>query len=62
MESEAFNLEKLNKILYLHINPLCIKGISHIKFDTFKSGWSIVYTEGSQVIISKKYYIPFSED
>ena len=25
-----------------------------IKFDTVKSGWSIVYIEGSQVIISKK--------
>ena len=25
-----------------------------IKFDTVKSGWSIVYTEGSRVIISKK--------
>ena len=25
-----------------------------IKFDTAKSGWSIVYIEGSQVIISKK--------
>ena len=24
-----------------------------IKFDTVKSGWSIVYIEGSQVIISK---------
>ena len=24
-----------------------------IKFDTVKSGWSIVYFEGSQVIISK---------
>ena len=27
-----------------------------IKFDTVKSGWSIVYTEGSQVIISPKTY------
>ena len=26
-----------------------------IKFDTVRSGWSIVYIEGSQVIISKKY-------
>ena len=35
-----------------------------VKFDTVKSGWSIVYNiiEGSQVIISKKYYISFSED
>ena len=24
-----------------------------IKFDTIKSGWSIVYIEGTQVIISK---------
>ena len=31
-----------------------------IKFDSVKSGWSIVYIEGSQVIISQKYYISFS--
>ena len=28
-----------------------------IKFDTVKSGWSIVYIEGSQVIISINYCI-----
>ena len=28
-----------------------------IKFDTEKSGWSIVYIEKSQVIISEKYCI-----
>ena len=28
-----------------------------IKFDTVKSGWSIVYIKGSQVIISKKNMI-----
>ena len=33
-----------------------------IKFDTVKLGWSIVYIEGSQVIISQKYCINFSED
>ena len=33
-----------------------------IKFHTFKSGWSIVYIERSQVIISKKYCISFSKD
>ena len=33
-----------------------------IKFDTVKSEWSIVYIEGSRVIISKKCYISFSED
>ena len=27
-----------------------------------KSGWSIVYIQGSQVIISKKYCVSFSED
>ena len=32
-----------------------------IKFDTVKSGWSILYIEGSQVIISKKTCISFSE-
>ena len=33
-----------------------------IKFDIVKSVWSIVYIEGSQVIISKKCYISFSGD
>ena len=28
-----------------------------IKFDTVKSEWSIIYIEGSQVIIFKKYCI-----
>ena len=31
-----------------------------IKFDTVKSGWSIIYIEVSQVIISKKYCISYS--
>ena len=31
-----------------------------IKFDTVKSGWSIVYIEGSQIIISKKYCVSLS--
>ena len=31
-----------------------------LKFDTVKSGWSIVDTEGSLVIISKKYCISIS--
>ena len=29
------------------------------EFDTVKSGWTIVYIEGSQVIISKKNIIFF---
>ena len=33
-----------------------------IKFDMFKSGWSIVYIEGLQVINFKKEHISFSED
>ena len=33
-----------------------------IKFDTVKSGWSIIYIEGSQVIILRKYCISFSEN
>ena len=33
-----------------------------IKFETVKSGWSIVYIEGLQVIISPKYCISFSKD
>ena len=32
------------------------------KFDTVKSGWSIICIEGSQVIILNKYCISFSED
>ena len=28
-----------------------------IQLHTIKSGWSIVYIEGPQVIVSKKYYI-----
>ena len=27
-----------------------------IKFETVKAGWSIVYIEGLQVIISKNYF------
>ena len=37
-------------------NPLKINGISHIKFDTVESGWSIVYIEGSQVKISTFFF------
>ena len=33
-----------------------------IKLHTIKSGWSIVYIEGSPIIISPNYYISFSED
>ena len=33
-----------------------------IKFDRVKSGWSIVYIEGSHVMISPKCFIPFSAD
>ena len=31
-------------------------------FDTVKSGWFIIYIEGSEVIITKRYCISFSED
>ena len=40
------------------LNPFKTNGIS-IMFDTV---WSIVYNEGSQVILSKKYYISSYED
>ena len=33
-----------------------------IRFDTVKSGWSIINIEESQVIISKESCISFSED
>ena len=32
-----------------------------IKLDIVKSGWSNIYIEGLQAIISKKYYISFAE-
>ena len=32
------------------------------KFDTVKTGWLIIYTEGSQIIISKTCNIFFCED
>ena len=35
---------------------------SSIKFDTVKSGWSIVYIEGSQAIISMKKSISNAYD
>ena len=40
----------------------CVPMEFPIEFDTVKSGWSIVYIEGSQVIISPKKYMYFSED
>ena len=33
-----------------------------VKLRTIRSGWSIVFIEVSQVIISKKYCSSFSED
>ena len=33
-----------------------------IKFDTVKSGWSIVYFKGSQVIISKNIFLSLKID
>ena len=41
---------------------LCVSMEFTIKFDMVTSGWSIIYTEGSQAIVSRKYYISFSED
>ena len=37
-------------------------GIGPIKLPTIKSSWSIVYNEGSQVIISKAHCSSSSED
>ena len=34
---------------------------SSIKFDTVRPVWSIVYIEGSHIVISIKYFISFSE-
>ena len=35
---------------------LCVPIEFPIKFDTVRSGWSIAYIEGSQVINSKEYH------
>ena len=53
-----------NLVSVLVIDVLTLLGPMEfsIKFDTVMSGWSIVYIKGSQIIISKKYYISFSED
>ena len=41
----------------------CLRPMGYsIKFDTVRPGWSIVYIEGLQAIISQKYCIAFSED
>ena len=42
----------------IHLSPMEFP----IKFDTVESGWSILYFEGSQAIISKQDCISFSED
>ena len=44
------------------LSTLCRPMGSSIKFDTVKSRWSIAYIEGSQDIISKKYWFFFTED
>ena len=41
---------------------LCVPMDSPFVFYTIHLGWSIVYIEGSQVIISQKNCISFSED
>ena len=47
----------MNEILLtgtLSLNSIKTSGINHkLKLHTIKSGWSIVYIEGSKVIISK---------
>ena len=42
------------------VDPVSTNGISKKKLDTVNSGWSIVYIEGSQVIISPKKFPFFS--
>ena len=42
------------------VNPMRTNGI--FQFDTFKSGWFIIYnSEGSQIIISQNYCFSLSE-
>ena len=44
-------------IIFISISlTLCVPIEIPIKFDTVKSGWSIAYVEGSQVINSKEYH------
>ena len=54
--------EKQNCKYILISLTLCVPMKFPIKVDRIKPGWSILYIEGSQVIISKTYYISFSED
>ena len=67
MKAETVQGKRIGKViicLILHLLTLFVPMEFSIKFDTVKSGWSIVfYIEGSQVKISnKKCYISFSED
>ena len=42
-------------------NPVYVLIDSSLWFDTINLGWSCVYIKGSQVIISKWYFLSFSE-
>ena len=48
---ESVNWSEALVILKFTFNTLCVPMELSIKFDTVKSGWSIVYIEGSQVNI-----------
>ena len=54
-----FKLYLLILLSFLFSLTLCVPMEFPIKFDKVKSGWSIVYIEGSQVIILKTYSISF---
>ena len=43
-------------------NMITLTFLRSINIYAIRLGWFIVYIEGSQVIVSKKYLISFSED
>ena len=52
MESQPQNPEFRNNPEHSPMLTLCVPMEFSIKFDTVKSGWSIIYIKGSKVIIS----------
>ena len=56
---DAVMLTDINlKFFYCFINPFQTNEIS-VKLHAIKSGWSVIYIEGSQVIIAKIKFLYF---
>ena len=56
------SVRKTKKVLDLLAKILPLLGPIPIQLHTIRSGWSLVYIEGPQVILSKKDVISFNED